>query len=29
MFERLEERVRTLNAIAAGLYKRWIEGLKG
>ena len=28
MFERLEERVRSLNAIAAGLYGRWIEGLK-
>ena len=28
MFERLEERVRSLNAIAAHLYERWIEGLK-
>jgi GMP synthase-like glutamine amidotransferase len=28
MFERLEERVRSLNAIAAGLYAHWIEGLK-
>jgi GMP synthase-like glutamine amidotransferase len=28
MFERLDERVRSLNAIAAGLYGRWIEGLK-
>ncbi len=28
MFERLEERVRSLNAIAAGLYGHWIEGLK-
>jgi GMP synthase-like glutamine amidotransferase len=29
MFERLEERVRTLNTIAVRLYERWIEGLKG
>jgi hypothetical protein len=29
MFERLDERVRSLNEIAARLYKRWIEGLKG
>jgi len=28
MFERLEERVRTLNRVAATLYARWIEGLK-
>jgi len=28
MFERLEERVRSLNAIAAVIYSRWIEGLK-
>ena len=28
MFERLDERVHSLNAIAAGLYGRWIEGLK-
>jgi hypothetical protein len=28
MFERLDERVRTLNGIAAKLYERWIEGLK-
>ena len=28
MFERLDERVHSLNAIAAGLYARWIEGLK-
>ena len=28
MFERLEERVRSLNGIAAMLYARWIEGLK-
>jgi hypothetical protein len=28
MFERLDERVHSLNAIAAGLYERWIEGLK-
>ena len=29
MFERLEERVRSLNEIAVRLYERWIEGLKG
>ncbi len=29
MFERLDERVRSLNEIAAHLYERWIEGLKG
>ena len=29
MFERLEERVRSLNEIAVHLYERWIEGLKG
>jgi hypothetical protein len=28
MFERLEERVHSLNAIAAKLYEHWIEGLK-
>jgi GMP synthase-like glutamine amidotransferase len=28
MFERLEERVRALNRIAAVLYARWIEGLE-
>jgi GMP synthase-like glutamine amidotransferase len=28
MLERLEERVRSLNAIAAKVYERWIEGLK-
>ncbi|MGB5081454.1 MAG: type 1 glutamine amidotransferase [Burkholderiales bacterium] len=28
MFERLEERVRSLNRIAAVLYARWIEGLE-
>jgi hypothetical protein len=28
MFERLDERVHSLNAIAAGLYGRWIQGLK-
>jgi len=28
MFERLEERVQSLNEIAARLYDRWIEGLK-
>jgi len=28
MFERLEERVRALNEIAAGVYQRWIKGLK-
>jgi len=28
MFEGLEERVRTLNQIAAKLYTRWIEGLR-
>jgi len=28
MFERLDERVHSLNAIAAKLYERWIEGLK-
>ena len=27
MFERLEERVRTLNKVADRLYERWIEGL--
>ena len=27
MFERLDERVRSLNRIADGLYERWIEGL--
>ena len=25
--ERLEERVRALNAVAARLYDRWVEGL--
>ena len=29
MLERVDERVRTLNGIAARLYERWIEGLKG
>ncbi len=29
MFERLDERVRSLNGIAVRLYERWIEGLKG
>lgn len=29
MFERLDERVQTLNKIAVQLYERWIEGLKG
>ncbi len=29
MFERLDERVRSLNEIAVRLYERWIEGLKG
>ena len=29
MIEQLEDRVRSLNAIAARLYERWIEGLKG
>src|SRR5712692_6449253 len=29
MFERLDERVRSLNEIAVHLYERWIEGLKG
>jgi GMP synthase-like glutamine amidotransferase len=29
MFERLVERVRSLNEIAARVYERWIEGLKG
>ena len=29
MFERLGERVRSLNEIAVRLYERWIEGLKG
>ncbi len=28
MFERLDERVHSLNAIAADIYGRWIEGLK-
>ena len=28
MFERLDERVHSLNTIAADLYGRWIEGLK-
>jgi len=28
MFERLDERLHSLNAIAAGLYERWIVGLK-
>jgi GMP synthase-like glutamine amidotransferase len=28
MFERLDERVRTLNEIAARVYEHWIEGLK-
>ena len=28
MFERLDERVRSLNEIAARVYERWIEGLK-
>jgi GMP synthase-like glutamine amidotransferase len=28
MLDRLDERVRSLNAIAARLYQRWIEGLK-
>ena len=28
MVERLDERVRSLNAIAARVYERWIEGLK-
>ncbi len=28
MFERLDERVRSLNEIAVRLYERWIEGLK-
>jgi two-component sensor histidine kinase len=27
MFERLDERVRSLNKIADRLYERWIEGL--
>ena len=27
MFERLDERVRSLNRIADGLYERWIKGL--
>jgi len=27
MFERLDERVRTLNKVADRLYERWIEGL--
>jgi hypothetical protein len=29
MFERLDERVQSLNGIAAKLYERWIDGLKG
>jgi hypothetical protein len=28
MVERLDERVRSLNDIAARVYERWIEGLK-
>jgi hypothetical protein len=27
MFEGLDERVRSLNRIADGLYERWINGL--
>jgi hypothetical protein len=27
MEERIEERVRSLNAVAARLYDRWLEGL--
>jgi GMP synthase-like glutamine amidotransferase len=29
MEEKIEERVRALNAVADGLYDRWVEGLKG
>jgi hypothetical protein len=29
MFERLDERVRSLNRIADRLYERWIDGLRG
>lgn len=28
MYERLDERVRSLNRVADGLYERWIDGLK-